>query len=45
MNKMNFHLFDDPREKALRDAIHRAIAALERSSPARTERALAGVGR
>jgi hypothetical protein len=24
---MNFHLFDDPPEKALRDAIYRAIHA------------------
>jgi CubicO group peptidase (beta-lactamase class C family) len=24
-NKMDFYLFDDPREKALRDAVHRAI--------------------
>jgi len=26
MNKLDFHLIDDPREKALRDAIYRAIA-------------------
>jgi CubicO group peptidase (beta-lactamase class C family) len=26
MNKMDFHLFDDPREKALRDAVLRAAA-------------------
>lgn len=26
MNKLNFYLVDDPREKALRDAIYRAIA-------------------
>jgi CubicO group peptidase (beta-lactamase class C family) len=26
MNKLDYHLFDDPREKALRDAVHRAIA-------------------
>jgi CubicO group peptidase (beta-lactamase class C family) len=26
MNKMDFYLFDDPREKALRDAVYRAIA-------------------
>jgi len=26
MNKMAFHLIDDPREKALRDALYRAIA-------------------
>ena len=45
MNKLDFFIFDDPREKALRDAIHRAIAALERSSPARTRRTLAGAGR
>lgn len=25
MNKMDFHLIDDPREKALRDAVYRAI--------------------
>jgi CubicO group peptidase (beta-lactamase class C family) len=34
MNKLDFHLIDDPREKALRDAIHRAIAARERARPA-----------
>ena len=28
MNKMNFHMFDDPREKALRDAVHRSIRRL-----------------
>jgi hypothetical protein len=28
MNKMDFYMFDDPREKALRDAIHRAIRRL-----------------
>ncbi|CAG0985855.1 partial Beta-lactamase, partial [Anaerolineae bacterium] len=27
MNKMDFHIFDDPREKPLRDAIHRSIEA------------------
>jgi CubicO group peptidase (beta-lactamase class C family) len=43
MNKLDFHLFDDPREKALRDAVHGAIAALERSSPPRAVRALEGV--
>jgi hypothetical protein len=26
MNKLDFYLTDDPREKALRDAIYRAIA-------------------
>jgi hypothetical protein len=25
MNKTDFYMFDDPREKSLRDAIHRAI--------------------
>jgi hypothetical protein len=25
---MDFYMLDDPREKALRDAVHRAIAAL-----------------
>jgi CubicO group peptidase (beta-lactamase class C family) len=28
MNNMNFHMFDDPREKALRDAVHRSIRRL-----------------
>ena len=28
MNRMDYHLFDDPREKALRDAVHRAIRRL-----------------
>lgn len=28
MNKMDFHMFDDPREKPLRDAVYRAIAKL-----------------
>jgi hypothetical protein len=27
MNKLDFHLIDDPREKALRDAIYRGIRA------------------
>jgi CubicO group peptidase (beta-lactamase class C family) len=28
MNKMDFYIFDDPREKPLRDAVHRAIKRL-----------------
>ena len=28
MNNMDYHMFDDPREKALRDAVHRAIKRL-----------------
>lgn len=28
MNNMDFHMFDDPREKALRDAVHRSIRQL-----------------
>ena len=28
MNKLDFYLFDDPREKALREAVHRAIKRL-----------------
>lgn len=28
MNRLEFHLFDDPREKALRDAVYRAIRRL-----------------
>jgi CubicO group peptidase (beta-lactamase class C family) len=41
MNKMDFFMFDDPREKALRDAVYRAIAALGRgrSDTARAARA------
>jgi CubicO group peptidase (beta-lactamase class C family) len=31
MNKTDFYMFDDPREKSLRDAIHRAIDRLSRS--------------
>jgi len=42
MNKLDFYLFDDPREKALRDAVHRAIAALERPSTKREDRTLVG---
>ena len=45
MNKLDFFIFDVPREKALRDAIHRAIGTLERSSPARAERVLEVGGR
>ena len=32
MNKLNFYLSDDPREKALRDAICRAIARLSQGA-------------
>ena len=28
MNKLDFWLIDDPREKALRDAVYRAMARL-----------------
>jgi hypothetical protein len=28
MNNMDFFMFDDPREKALRDAVHRSIRRL-----------------
>jgi CubicO group peptidase (beta-lactamase class C family) len=28
MNNMEFHMFDDPREKALRDAVYRSIRRL-----------------
>jgi hypothetical protein len=28
MNKMDFYMFDDPREKALRDAVYRAMSKL-----------------
>jgi CubicO group peptidase (beta-lactamase class C family) len=43
MNKMDFFMFDDPREKALRDAVQRAIATLGRGST-RTRPAYGGVG-
>ena len=32
MNKMDFHLIDDPREKALRDALYRAIRRAKEGS-------------
>ena len=31
MNKLDFYLFDDPREKPLRDAVYRAIKRLSGS--------------
>jgi CubicO group peptidase (beta-lactamase class C family) len=34
MNKLDFHLLDDPREKALRDAVYRAMARLGAPSEA-----------
>ena len=34
MNKLDFWLTDDPREKSLRDALYRAIARLGRAAPA-----------
>jgi hypothetical protein len=33
MNKLDFWLFDDPREKALREAVYRAIARLRMVAP------------
>ena len=30
MNNMDYYMFDDPREKALRDAVYRAIDRLSR---------------
>ncbi len=39
MNKLDYYMFDDPREKALRDAVHRAIATLDRDVSPRPERA------
>lgn len=38
MNKMDFYMFDDPREKALRDAVHRAIGTLKRSGAGKSSR-------
>ena len=35
MNKLDFYLTDDPREKALRDAIYRAIARFDGRMQAR----------
>jgi hypothetical protein len=37
MNKLDFWLIDDPREKALRDAIYRAIARLGAARAAEIE--------
>ncbi|MDI1451089.1 serine hydrolase domain-containing protein [Polyangium sp. 6x1] len=37
MNKTDFYLFDDPREKALRDAMYRAIATLDGGNSRRAE--------
>jgi hypothetical protein len=36
MNKMDFYLSDDPREKALRDALYRCIARLPRRRASRS---------
>ncbi len=36
---MDYYMFDDPREKALRDAVHRAVATLGRGISPRPERA------
>jgi CubicO group peptidase (beta-lactamase class C family) len=41
MNKMNFHLVDDPREKAVRDAVYRGIARLEATTGRRHAFAMA----
>jgi CubicO group peptidase (beta-lactamase class C family) len=35
MNKMDFHLLNDPRERALREAVQCAIVARERAAPRR----------
>jgi hypothetical protein len=35
MNKLDFYLENDPREKALRDAVYRAIARLGTPTPRR----------
>jgi CubicO group peptidase (beta-lactamase class C family) len=45
MNKLDFYIFDDPREKALRDAVHRAIAGLERPVTEGVDRTLLGAAR
>ena len=34
MNKLDFYLFDDPREKALRDAVYRALGVAARARAA-----------
>jgi hypothetical protein len=40
MNKMDFYMFmfDDPREKALRDAVDRAIGTLKRGGAGKSSR-------
>jgi CubicO group peptidase (beta-lactamase class C family) len=38
MNKLDFYLTDDPREKALRDAVYRSMAATQRPVSARSQR-------
>ena len=40
MNRMDFYLTDDPREKPLRDAIYRAIRRLDRGQPRSTASAV-----
>ena len=42
MNRLDFHLVDDPREKALRDALYRAIARRPASPGAHGEQRLPG---
>src|SRR6185503_14530700 len=44
MNKMDFYLSDDPREKALRDAVYRAIARLTDRPGGRDDRPYAMTG-
>jgi hypothetical protein len=39
MNKLDFYLSDDPREKALRDAVYRAMARLTRRPDGRDDAA------
>ena len=39
MNKMDYYMLDDPREKALRDALYGAMATVDRARPSRPEEA------
>lgn len=45
MNKMDFYMFDDPREKALREAVHQAVRRATVAEPVQAAPAGEGSGR